>query len=83
MDDKLLLVFADNGAGIDLLKHKDSIFGLYKRFNNKIEGKGLGMFMVKTQVETLGGKIQIHSEIGVGTEIQIEFEVNHSHNLIN
>ena len=49
------------------------MFGLYKRFHNHVEGKGIGLFMVKTQVETLGGKINISSKVDKGTEFSIEF----------
>ena len=53
----------------------DQIFGLYKRFHaGAAEGKGIGLFMVKTQVETLGGKITVESEVGMGTEFVIEFD---------
>jgi len=68
------LVFTDNGMGIDLQKKGDQVFGLYKRFHTAIEGKGMGLFMVKTQVETLGGKITIKSEVNKGTKFTIEFE---------
>lgn len=67
------LIFRDNGMGIDLGKYRDSIFGLYKRFHLHIEGKGLGLFMVRTQVETLGGKIFVNSELNRYTEFVIEF----------
>ncbi len=70
---KLLLVFKDNGLGIDLKKESSVVFGLYKRFHNHVEGKGIGLYMVKTQVETLGGKITIASEVNTGTEFRIEF----------
>jgi len=72
---RLELIFTDNGSGIDLKKNGDDVFGLYKRFHNHIEGKGMGLFMVKTQVETLGGKISIKSAENKGTEFKIEFEV--------
>jgi signal transduction histidine kinase len=68
------LVFKDNGIGIDLKKRGEQVFGLYKRFHPAIEGKGMGLFMVKTQVEALGGKISISSEPNKGTEFTIEFE---------
>lgn len=32
----------------------------------------MGLFMVKTQVETLGGNIYLKSEINKGTEFKIE-----------
>ncbi len=60
--------------GIDLKKNGDQIFGLYKRFHSDIEGKGMELFMVKTQVETLGGKISVKSEEDKGTEFKIEFK---------
>jgi chemotaxis protein histidine kinase CheA len=55
------------------VKRKNQVFGIYKRFHNHIDGKGMGLFMVKTQVETLGGKITIDSEVNKGTEFKILF----------
>jgi PAS domain S-box-containing protein len=72
---KITLVFADNGRGIDLQRHGEKIFGLYKRFHSlDTEGKGMGLYMVKTQVETLGGTIAVTSEVNKGTEFKIEFD---------
>jgi len=68
------LIFKDNGSGIDLEKNREKLFGLYKRFHSNIEGKGIGLYMVKNQVETLGGKIQVSSEVDKGTEFIIDFE---------
>lgn len=64
--------FKDNGLGIDMTKHGDKVFGLYKRFHLHIEGKGLGLFMIKTQVEALGGTIKVHSEPNEGIEFVID-----------
>jgi len=61
--------------GIDLQKRGEQVFGLYKRFHTHIEGKGMGLFMVKTQVQRLGGKISIKSEVNKGTQFNIEFEI--------
>jgi len=73
--DKIELTFRDNGIGIDLEKKSNQIFGLYKRFHpDYAEGKGMGLFMVKTQVETLGGRISVQSKVNEGTEFKIEFE---------
>ena len=54
-------------------KRGDQVFGLYKRFHDHTEGKGMGLFMVKTQVETLGGKISVESEVNKGTRFIIQF----------
>jgi PAS domain S-box-containing protein len=72
---RLTLSFKDNGLGIDLVKKREHLFGLYKRFHNHVEGKGMGLFMVKTQVEMLGGSISVFSEVNKGTEFLIEFNL--------
>jgi signal transduction histidine kinase len=74
IDDKVILKFKDYGMGIDLDRFGDHVFRLYKRFHLDVEGKGVGLFMVKTQVKTLGGKITIESKVNEGTEFQLEFE---------
>jgi len=74
-DDKLIILFKDNGRGIDLSKHADQLFGLYRRFDLSVEGKGMGLFMVKMQVEKLSGTISVKSEPGAGTEFKLEFPV--------
>jgi PAS domain S-box-containing protein len=71
----LMLTFTDNGRGINLGKNRGQVFGLYKRFHTDVEGKGMGLFMVKTQVEILGGKIHLKSVEDEGTEINIQFEL--------
>ncbi|MEM0518321.1 PAS domain-containing sensor histidine kinase [Aequorivita flava] len=73
-DDKLRLIFKDNGSGINLNKKGHELFKLYKRFHANTEGRGMGLYMVKTQVETLGGKISVASTLNKGTEFTIEFE---------
>lgn len=65
------IVFADNGKGIDLNAYGQSIFGLYKRFDRSVEGKGMGLFMVKSQVESLSGTIRVQSEVDRGTRFII------------
>jgi PAS domain S-box-containing protein len=73
---KLYISFRDNGLGIDLEANGNRIFGLYKRFHNHVEGKGIGLYMVKTQTELLGGKISIKSGVNQGTEFLLEFDTD-------
>ncbi|WP_177169160.1 PAS domain S-box protein [Flavobacterium terrigena] len=80
VEDKLEITYKDNGLGIDLEKKGDQVFGLYKRFHTHAEGKGMGLYMVKTQVETLGGTISLESEINKGTEFKIKFEIEKNNN---
>jgi PAS domain S-box-containing protein len=74
---KIEIIFKDNGLGIDMQKSGSQVFGLYKRFHSHAEGKGMGLYMVKTQVEMLGGIITVNSEVNKGTEFRIEFENEH------
>lgn len=74
--DKLLISFKDNGRGIDLQKNGPHVFGLYKRFDWSVEGKGIGLFMVKMQIESLGGAISVRSELNVGTEFTLQFPLS-------
>ncbi|MDR3681464.1 MAG: PAS domain-containing sensor histidine kinase [Flavipsychrobacter sp.] len=73
VNERLRLVFSDNGKGIDLVRHRSKIFGLYQRFDITTQGKGIGLFIVKAQVEALGGKIELKSKLGEGTECIIDF----------
>lgn len=67
----IVIKIADNGTGIDLDKFGTQIFGLYKKFDHKKEGRGLGLHMTKTQVESLGGRIEVESKPGAGTAFVI------------
>lgn len=58
---------ADNGLGINTETNKDSLFSLYKTFHSHVDGRGLGLYLVKTQVTALGGKIDLKSKEGDGT----------------
>jgi PAS domain S-box-containing protein len=73
--DAIELIFTDNGMGIDLLKKGSDVFVMYKRFHEHIEGKGMGLYMVKTQVEALNGKITLKSTVNQGCIFSIAFAV--------
>lgn len=70
-DGRTVITVSDNGIGIDLGVHGDRVFGLYSRFHLEHEGKGLGLYMTKTQIESLGGEITVDSTEGVGTTFTI------------
>lgn len=71
-NDKIMITFSDNGIGMDLDKIKDKIFKPFQRFNELLPGKGLGLYLIKTQVESLGGDIRIESKLDLGTTFYIE-----------
>jgi len=66
-----VLEIKDNGLGIDLEKNADQLFGMYKTFHEHSDGKGIGLFITKSQVEAMGGKIEVSSEVGQGTTFKI------------
>lgn len=70
---KTAVEISDNGLGIDLKHQEKDIFKLYKRFHSHVPGKGLGLYLVKTQVEALGGKIAVQSEPDKGTTFKLIF----------
>ena len=66
------LIVTDNGLGIDLKATGTyKIFGLYQRMHTHTEGKGFGLYLVQTQVESLNGKIEVESEIGHGSTFKV------------
>src|SRR5690606_160788 len=63
----------DNGQGIDLEKFGDKLFGLHRTFHSHDQARGVGLFLTKTQIESLGGNISAESEVGQGTTFIIRF----------
>lgn len=75
--DYVIIIVSDNGLGIDLSKHGENVFNLYKRFHLHVEGKGLGLFLVKAQMVAMGGRVEIASEPGKGTNFKLYFKKSH------
>ncbi|UEG54679.1 PAS domain-containing protein [Mucilaginibacter daejeonensis] len=67
-----VIYVADNGKGIDLNKHGHEMFKPYKRFDFKVEGKGLGLFLVKSHIEALGGHLTVKSELQKGSTFYVK-----------
>jgi signal transduction histidine kinase len=71
--DHIQLSVSDNGIGIDLATHKGSIFGLYETFHNHPDSRGVGLYLVKQQIEELGGGITVKSKLSHGTQFLLSF----------
>lgn len=71
--DQLVLEFSDNGIGIDLDRNKDKLFGMYKTFSNNPDARGIGLFITKNQIDAMGGRVEVESELGKGTRFSIYF----------
>lgn len=72
-DQELIIEVADNGLGIDLERHANNIFGLHRTFHKNSKARGVGLFMVKTHVEALGGNIIVNSKVNEGTTFILSF----------
>ncbi|RXR22226.1 PAS domain S-box protein [Flavobacterium stagni] len=66
-----IISFEDNGVGIDLNRFGDKLFGMYKKFHNREDSRGIGLFITKNQIESMGGKIEVESEVNQGTTFKI------------
>jgi len=72
-NEQIILVCKDNGVGIDLSKHGHKVFGLHKTFHGNQDARGVGLFITKNQIESLGGRISVDSIVNIGTTFTIQF----------
>lgn len=68
-----ILQVKDNGRGIDMNANGAQVFGFLQTFHSNPDAKGLGLFLTKKHIESMGGEITVDSEVGVGTSFQIVF----------
>ena len=67
------LFMQDNGLGIDLERYGDKIFGMYKTFHNRKDARGLGLYIIKNQIEAMDGHITVESKVNEGTLFKVFF----------
>lgn len=75
-NNEITLIARDNGLGINLEKHGHKIFGLNNTFHRHPDSKGVGLFITKTQIESIGGSITVESEVDKGTTFKIILKKN-------
>lgn len=68
-----ILSITDNGMGIDLKRYGGKIFGMYKTFHNNKDARGLGLYIIKNQIEAMGGKITVSSTVNKGSTFNVFF----------
>lgn len=78
-DDYMVLSIKDNGRGI-AEDQIESVFSKFKRVNKveKIEGSGIGLFLVNRIVSNAGGKVTVESKLGKGTNFEVFLPINNS-----
>lgn len=75
-NDQTLITVSDNGIGIDLNLHGHKLFGMYKTFHNNPDARGMGLFLVKNQIEAMGGTIVAESIPNEGTTFKVIINKN-------
>jgi signal transduction histidine kinase len=66
-----ILEIADNGLGFNIDLHHEQLFKLYRRFHTHVGGRGLGLYLVKTQVEVLHGSVEVTSQPDKGSMFRV------------
>lgn len=69
----LKIAIQDNGPGIDIVRHGHKLFKMNFRLRQDIEGKGMGLFLAKHQIESMKGSIEVSSELGKGSIFFLTF----------
>ncbi len=70
--DYVVLEVQDNGLGLSEAS-RQKLFGMFQRLHDHVEGSGIGLYMVKRMVENAGGRVEVHSELGVGSTFKVHF----------
>lgn len=78
-DENIILEVKDNGLGINLQRYGHQIFKLQKTFHKHPESRGIGLFMIKNQIEAMGGEIVVESQESIGSTFIVNFNKHHAH----
>lgn len=71
---KIRLTVKDNGLGIDLARFGDKVFKLNQIFHEGFDSKGVGLYIIKSQIESFGGHIEVQSKVNEGSEFIVTFQ---------
>lgn len=71
----ITLEVKDNGLGFDSQLQQDKLFNLYRRFHTHVPGKGLGLYLVKSQIEMMDGHVEAFSKPDQGAVFKITFPI--------
>jgi PAS domain S-box-containing protein len=77
INDKLIITIEDNGIGIPENEVKYLFDEFHRGFNvGMAQGTGLGLSIVKYCIQSLGGEIQVKSEVNKGTTFVVHLPIN-------
>lgn len=67
-----IITVIDNGVGIDNARDTSKIFGLFNRLHTHVEGEGVGLYLVKSIVDSYSGSVSVISDTTTGSIFNIE-----------
>ena len=73
-DNFIVVSVKDNGLGIAEDK-QEAIFTKYYRAEESVEGTGIGLYLIKANVTSSGGKIEVKSTLGEGSEFRVFLKI--------
>jgi PAS domain S-box-containing protein len=69
--DYAVLRVQDNGLGLNLAHDGQKLFAMFQRLHDHVEGSGIGLYMAKKIVDNAGGRIEVQSQVGVGSTFSV------------
>lgn len=70
---KMEFYVEDDGIGIPVYKHSE-VFGLFWKNDEFVPGIGIGLSLVRTLAEAMGGEVDLDSRAGVGSRFSVFFK---------
>lgn len=67
------LEIQDNGQGLNLEQQGHKLFRFHQPLPPEGKGRGLGLYLVKTLIELLGGSVSVESKINQGSTFRLYF----------
>lgn len=72
--DNTSLLFTDNGIGFDLAKNGSKMFSLNQVFTDHSNSHGIGLYLIKTYMNSVGGTVEVSSQINEGSTFCLTFK---------
>jgi signal transduction histidine kinase len=80
-DGRAILEITDNGLGFNIDLHHEKVFKLYRRFHAHVGGRGVGLYLIKTQAEVLHGSVEATSQPDKGSMFRVILPLSAEENL--
>ena len=75
-NDKFVLEVKDQGKGIGEGELNKIFNAYYRGLNETEQGEGIGLYIVKENVEILGGEVKVRSKVGEGSVFTVVLPIN-------